>query len=83
MYQLIHGDCIEIGMREERHKTVRTFHKEDVERFPWLTDHMHAEGPYGFILTGIRKFLTPITYQGSQGIFEIPDDVVSEQLDLC
>jgi len=42
----------------------------------WLKHHVHAEGPYCWILRRPRRLLRPIPYRGQQGIFEVHDDVL-------
>lgn len=58
------------------------FHYDDAvrRRWPWLHIHRHVEGPFCFVLTECRKFETPIPYRGAQGFFEVPNEVVAEQL---
>lgn len=51
--------------------------------WPWLATHEHTEGPCCFVLSGCRRFSAPIPYRGAQGLFEIPDDVVAEQLEVA
>jgi hypothetical protein len=58
-------------------------------QFPWLARHPHVEGPRCLVLAAsdgrptALKFKQPIPYSGQQGMFEVPDDVVSEQLHAC
>lgn len=54
-----------------------------LERFPWLKDHQHVEGPYCLTLENIRKFREPIPCKGAQGIWNLPAELeerVKEQL---
>lgn len=46
----------------------------------WLREHKHAEGPFCFVLRNILRFATPIAYRGAQGFFNVPDEIVAEQL---
>lgn len=48
----------------------------------WLAGHQHVEGPFCFVLAECRKFPEPIPYRGAQGLFEVPGDVVAEQISL-
>jgi hypothetical protein len=56
------------------------FRRTVLERYPWLQDHVHAEGPYCIILENPVRFGTPIPYRGQQGLFEVPDDVVGRNV---
>ena len=58
------------------------FHHDDAvrRRWPWLHIHQHVEGPHCFVLTECRAFDKPIPYRGAQGFFNVPDEVVAEQL---
>lgn len=40
----------------------------------------YSRGRFGWILYGVRAFNKPIPFRGMQGIFNVPDDVVSEEL---
>lgn len=42
------------------------------ERFPWLNDHDHAEGPICWVLTDVRPFASPIPCKGAQGLWDVP-----------
>jgi len=46
----------------------------------WLPTHGHTCGPWCIVLENHRRFPNPIPYKGRQGLFEVPDEVVSEQL---
>ena len=39
-------------------------------------------GPYAFVLKDQREFETPIPYKGQLGLFDVPVDVVAEQIRL-
>lgn len=43
---------------------------------PWLKDHIHAEGPFCFVLENPRRFETPIPYLGLLGFFEVPNTIL-------
>ena len=47
-------------------------------RWPWLESHRHKEGPCCLILENPRKFAKPIPYRGAQGLFNVPDDLITE-----
>jgi len=40
-------------------------------------------GRFGWVLRNVRRFPTPISYTGHQGLFNVPDDIVAEQLALA
>jgi len=39
-------------------------------RFPWLSDHWHAEGPFCFILENINRLPQSIPCKGAQGLWD-------------
>ncbi len=43
----------------------------------WVWGHRHAEGPYMWVLENVKRLVTPILYRGAQGMFNIPDDVLT------
>jgi len=49
-------------------------------RIPWLKTHEHTEGPWCWVLTNRVMFPQPVPYKGQQGLFDIPDEVVVEQI---
>jgi hypothetical protein len=56
-------DCVEI----ERPETWR-------DRYPWLLNHPHAEGPWGHIYDGAVRFDRPVPWRGALGLFEVNDE---------
>lgn len=42
----------------------------------WLKDHPYVEGPYCFVLVGVRRFPQPIPRKGSQGLFYVPSSIL-------
>lgn len=68
-------DCVDIVGGSSLSK-MHIFH-----RWPWLDEHIHAEGPWCWILDGVQRFQRPITYRGAQGLFEIPTEVVAHELE--
>lgn len=44
-------------------------HKEERERFPWLREHVHAEGPWCWILEDVRRLPEPIPMDGQQNLW--------------
>ncbi len=49
-------------------------------QWPWLPTHQHASGPFCIVLENPRKFISAIPYKGAQGLFNVPDEVVAEQM---
>lgn len=46
------------------------------QKYPWLNDHDHTEGPFCWVLENIERLPQPIKCRGAQGIFDVPSDVV-------
>ena len=46
------------------------------QRFPWLRDHEHTEGPFCFVLENVRR-IEPVPLRGAQGFFFVPDSACS------
>lgn len=46
-------------------------------RFPWLRDHQHVEGPFCMILQNVRPLAKPIPWKGAQGLWDVPDEVLA------
>lgn len=40
------------------------------QRYPWLNDHDHTEGPWCWVLENVKRFAEPIPARGAQGIWE-------------
>lgn len=40
----------------------------------------YATGPFCWLFRAVQRFPKPIPYQGRQGVFEVPDELVAEQL---
>jgi activating signal cointegrator 1 len=60
-------DCVPLGKQFNQITTRQT-----IQKYPWLEDHRHAEGPYCWILGTIKRFRTPIPFRGRQGLFDVP-----------
>jgi activating signal cointegrator 1 len=43
--------------------------------YQWLKTHLHAEGPFCWILENVRRLIDPIEYRGRQGMFEVDDSI--------
>ncbi|HEY0914527.1 MAG TPA: hypothetical protein VGE22_06635 [Solimonas sp.] len=65
------ADCIHIDHIQS---------KAVAERFPWLQDHEHASGPWCWVLVNRVMFPQPVAWKGAQGLFDIPEDAVAEQV---
>lgn len=52
------------------------------KRLPWLRGHEHTGGPWCWLLGQRRAFPSPVAFQGSQGLFDIPESIVAEQMAL-
>lgn len=50
------------------------------KQFPWLPKHQHTEGPFCLVLANPRRFENPIPYAGCLGLFNVPDEIVSEAI---
>lgn len=48
----------------------------DLGEFNWIYNHHHMEGPWCWILKSIVRFDEPIPYRGSQGLFDVPRNIV-------
>lgn len=48
--------------------------------YPWAKSHEHAEGPWCWVLTDVRKFAAPIPWRGAQGLFEVPADAINQDV---
>lgn len=46
----------------------------------WLNDHVHAEGPWCWVLADVRRLRRPFPVRGERGVFtvSIPDDYLPE-----
>lgn len=42
----------------------------------WIVDHVHASGPYCFVLTDVERFEHPVRLRGQQGLFNAEGDWV-------
>jgi hypothetical protein len=75
---------IEIAPDETRRVPAQLAHL-----LPWVKDHPHAEGPFGFCFAGssgkpqIWRFKTPLPLSGSQGLFDVDDKLVEPSLREC
>lgn len=49
--------------------------------FAWLRTHEHASGPQCIVLVNPRRLAKPIPYNGAQGIFRVPRDLIAECLE--
>lgn len=42
--------------------------------------HKHAEGPWCWILEDVKQLVNPIPYRGSQGLWQIADEAITEMV---
>jgi hypothetical protein len=49
-------------------------HEGRAHDLAWLEHHVHAEGPWCWILQDVRRF-SPVPWRGETGLFEVPSDV--------
>jgi len=47
-------------------------------KYPWLRQHLHANGPWCFILQDVRPLPKPIAYRGAQGFWNFPDHLLRD-----
>jgi len=61
---------------------VECFHVSDAKeawlKWPWLAHHRHLEGPYCWLLQNVKAFDVPVPFIGKQGLFNVPNEVVTE-----
>ncbi len=41
------------------------------EKYPWMLSHEHVEGPWCWILADVKRYIVPVPWTGSQGLFDI------------
>jgi activating signal cointegrator 1 len=66
-------DCVQVSSGKERAASIERLG----ERFAWMHDHEHAEGPWCFVLRDVRR-VGPIECNGAQGLWMPPPDIVAE-----
>ncbi len=59
---------------------IKAFPDSVNRRWPWLEQHEHTEGPWCWILQECHRFDKPIPYRGAQGLFNVPNEIVAEQM---
>lgn len=45
-----------------------------------IARHPHTEGPWCWILEDIYKLESPVPFRGAQGLFDVPDELLTEAL---
>lgn len=45
------------------------------DAYGWMLDHMHAEGPFCFVLEDVEP-VEPVEFRGAQGFFMVPDRLI-------
>jgi hypothetical protein len=48
--------------------------------FQAIAENRHTQGPMCWILTDARRFETPIEYRGAQGLFDVDEYVIAEEM---
>jgi len=43
--------------------------------FEWVVDHPHTTGPWCWILENVRRLKKPIPITGTQGLWDVPEDI--------
>jgi hypothetical protein len=64
-------DCVEVSCQDQL-----LIPQAAREKYPWMQDHEHTEGPMCFVLENPRRLRDPISYRGQQGLFNVPDNFV-------
>lgn len=73
------GELLEFGAIVGMADLIDVVHISQVEAgdldaaYPWLRYHVHASGPYCFVLDAVRRFSQPITWKGGQGLRTFTD----------
>ncbi len=72
-------ECFHISrIEEERRKTHMIRTKQDFpSHLEWLPRHEHVEGPFCIVFDNIRRLPAPIPFKGAQGIFNVPNEMLS------
>lgn len=53
---------------------------EEIELLLKSNQLQHMAGPYCLVLKDVHRFEKPILHRGAQGLFDVPDEIVAEQL---
>lgn len=48
------------------------------KRYSGLINHIHVNGPWCWVLRDVHRFERPIPYRGALGLFDVPDEVLSD-----
>ena len=51
--------------------------------FPGLSTHVHAEGPYCWVLTDPRPLPAPVPFKGMMGLFDVDDHAINLAAASC
>lgn len=65
------ADCLDIDEIDDR--------KHD-DKYPWIVDHPHTEGPWCWVLTLVRRFASPVPCRGALGLFDVPESAVEDAI---
>lgn len=61
-------DCIHLEWRPKI-SSASGFPQDVLEKYPWLEKHLHAEGPWCWILANARRLKTPVPASGKQQLW--------------
>lgn len=69
-------ECVHVPSLGERIQRNQPYRNLTMTWMHAIRDHEHTEGPFGFVLSEIRALPEPVPYQGAQGLWVLPDDVL-------
>jgi hypothetical protein len=49
-------------------------------RYRELASHAHTEGPYCWVLENVSPLAEPVPYRGQQGLFDVPEAVLTQRM---
>lgn len=58
------ADCLHIDRIQSGHYDMK---------YPWLQEHMHAHGPWCWVLADVKRYAAPVPWRGAQGLWDFPD----------
>lgn len=70
-------DCVRVRRSQAGRRYISV---DDQRRHRWLQGHFYLEGPFAWVLENPVAFRSPIACCGQQGLFDIPDDVIADEL---
>lgn len=48
------------------------------DRWPWLNNHDHTEGPFCFVLENVRRLKQPVPWSGCMGLWDVPPELAEQ-----